>query len=100
MRIHKADMIELDDFDGIRRIKTVHRLAPSNGKLWLAPHNEGGELQKRHDDSNDLFRWDFANIRGLKKRSARKVMVDAIGRIQHQKSNIDAANFNSSSSFE
>jgi CRISPR-associated endonuclease Csn1 len=61
---------------------------PSKNTLWLAPHNEGGDLQKRHI-KGDLFRWDFANIGLLKKRNARKVKVDEIGRIQHQKSNID-----------
>ena len=70
MRVHKGDMIEVDDTDGLRRIKTVHRLSPSNNILYLAAHNEGGELQKRHDDKDDLFRWDFANIGGLKKRNA------------------------------
>lgn len=37
MRLHKGDMIEVDDSDGRRRIKTVHRLSPSNGVLYLAP---------------------------------------------------------------
>jgi CRISPR-associated endonuclease Csn1 len=90
MRIYKGDMIEVDDADGVRRVKTVRQLRPSNNILSLAAHNEGGELQKRHDDPNDLFRWDFANISRLKKRNGRKVQVDEIGRVQHQKSNIDA----------
>jgi len=87
MRVHKGDMIELDDPDGERRLKTVHRLSPSNNILYLACHNEAGELQKRHDDKNDLFRWDFANIGGLKKRNARKVKIDELGRITLAKSN-------------
>ena len=89
MRVHKGDMIEVDDTDGLRRIKTVHRLSPSNNILYLAAHNEGGELQKRHDDKDDLFRWDFANIGGLKKRNTRKVRIDEIGSAHRQKSNID-----------
>ncbi len=87
MRLHKGDMIELDDADGQRYIKTVHRLSPSSNLLYLAGHNEGGALQKRHDDKEDLFRWDFANIGGLKKRNARRVRVDAIGQVATAKSN-------------
>jgi CRISPR-associated endonuclease Csn1 len=87
MRVHKGDMIELDDSDGQRSIKTVHRLSPSNSVLYLAPHNEGGELGKRHDDKDDLFRWDFANIGGLKKRNARRAEINEIGQLKYHKSN-------------
>jgi len=44
MRVHKGDMIEVNDADGQRRVKTVHRLSPSNNVLYLASHNEGGKL--------------------------------------------------------
>ena len=87
MRIHKGDMIEFEDGCGQRCIKTVHRLSPSNNVLYLASHNEGGELGKRHDDKDDPFRWDFANIGGLKKRNARKVSIDEIGRLRLCRSN-------------
>jgi CRISPR-associated endonuclease Csn1 len=90
MRVHKGDMIEVDDVDGQRRIKVVHRLSPSNNVLYLAAHNEGGELQKRHDDKDDLFRWDFANIGGLKKRNARKVRVHETGKFVFERSNISS----------
>lgn len=88
MRLHKGDMIELDDPDGKRRIKVVHRLQPSQNRIYLAPHNEGGDLQKRHDDKEDLFRWDLANISRLRERRARKVKVDEIGRVKLAKSNV------------
>src|SRR5690606_12914304 len=88
MRLHKGDMIELDDPDGKRRIKVVHRLQPSQNRIYLAPHNEGGDLQKRHDDKEDLFRWDLANIGRLRERRARKVKVDEIGRVKLAKSNV------------
>jgi CRISPR-associated endonuclease Csn1 len=55
MRLHKGDTIEVEDADGVRRIKTVHRLSPSNGVLYLAPHNEGGALAKRHDDKEVIL---------------------------------------------
>ncbi len=87
MRLHKGDMIEVDD-NGKRQIMVVHRLSPSNNVLYLAAHHEGGELAKRHNDSDDLFRWDFANIGKLKHRNARKVIVDEIGRLRYARSNI------------
>jgi len=88
MRLHKGDMIEVDDTDGERRVKTVHVLQPSERRVFLAPHHEGGALQKRHDNKDDLFRWDFANIAGLKKRNARKVKVDEVGRMKQARSNV------------
>ena len=90
MRIHKGDMIEVGSKDrpGERVIMTVHRISPSNNVLYLAPHNQGGELAKRHDDKEDLFRWDFANIGGLKGRNARKVAVDEAGSVRTVPSNI------------
>ncbi len=88
MRIHKGDMIEVGDADGQRRIKTVHRLEAGNNRVRLAAHNEGGKLQERHEDKDDLFRWDFANIGGLKGRNARKVRVDEIGHAHPARSNV------------
>lgn len=89
MRIHKGDMIEVESKErpGERVIMTVHRLSPSNNVLYLASHNEGGELSKRHDDKDDLFRWDFANIGGLKGRKARKVAINELGTHKFSKSN-------------
>ncbi len=79
MRLHKGDLVEIDDRDGVRRVKRVVRLAPSNNLVYLAGHNEGGDLQKRHDDADDPFRWDFANIGGMAARNARKVKINEIG---------------------
>lgn len=91
MRVHKGDTIEVDGDNGERRIMTVHRLSPSNSVLYLALHTEGGALQKRHDDKDDPFRWDFANIGGLKKRNARKVKVGVAGRQRYERSNVSLA---------
>lgn len=88
MRLHKGDMIEVDDTDGARRIKTVHRIEISANRLRLAPHNEGGKLQDRHADKNDPFRWDFANIPALKDRRALKMKVDAVGNVRQARSNV------------
>lgn len=88
MRVHKGDVIAVED-DGNTRLMTVHRLSPSNNVLYLAEHFEGGELGKRHDAKDDLFRWEFANIGGLKARNAKLVHVDILGRPCKRRSNID-----------
>jgi CRISPR-associated endonuclease Csn1 len=81
MRLHKGDLVEIDDKDGERRIKKVVRLSPSNGIVYLVAHNEAGDYQKRHDNLDDPFRWDFANIGGMRARAARQVIVDELGRV-------------------
>jgi CRISPR-associated endonuclease Csn1 len=88
MRLHKGDTIEIDDPDGMRRVKIVHRLSPSNSVIYLAPHNEGGALAKRHNDGADPFRWDFANISGMKGRKAKKATITATGTLIAARSNI------------
>ncbi|WP_159732338.1 type II CRISPR RNA-guided endonuclease Cas9 [Methylosinus sp. Ce-a6] len=84
MRLHKGDFVEIDDKDGERRIKKVVRLSPSNGIVYLVGHNEAGELQKRHDDPEDPFRWDFANIGGMRIRNAQKIAIDELGCIANK----------------
>ncbi|MEN9856224.1 MAG: hypothetical protein RLZZ157_1350, partial [Pseudomonadota bacterium] len=81
MRLHKGDLVELEDSDGIRRVKRVVRIAPSAGRMYLAGHNEAGALQERHDasESEDGFRWDLASFSKLRDRKARKVRVDEVG---------------------
>ncbi|MFM1977007.1 MAG: hypothetical protein RL145_1853 [Pseudomonadota bacterium] len=81
MRLHKGDLIELEDPDGERRVKRVVRIAPSAGRIYLVEHNEAGNFQERHDtpEENDPFRWDLASYSRLRDRGAKKVKVDAIG---------------------
>jgi CRISPR-associated endonuclease Csn1 len=81
-RVHKGDMVELADDDGIRRIKRVVRINPAGGRLYLAPHDEGGELAKRHELPNDIdpFRWDLASISRLKDRGCRLINIGPLGR--------------------
>lgn len=79
-RLHKGDMVELDD-GGVRTVKRVVRINPSGGRLYLAGHDEGGELAKRHEDPGDPFRWDLASISKLKERRCRVVRVTPGGRI-------------------
>jgi CRISPR-associated endonuclease Csn1 len=80
MRLHKGDTLELED-GGERKIKRVVRISPSNNIVYLAGHDEGGDLSKRHDNKEDPFRWDFANIGKLKARDCHLVRVDEAGKI-------------------
>lgn len=88
MRLHKGDLIELLDDDGVRRIKRVVQLKVKNQELMLANHNESGKLQERHDTENNIdpFRWDRPVISHLKKREARKVSINEIGQLKPTKS--------------
>lgn len=83
MRIHKGDFLQVRDIDpGENHIKRVHQLKVKAQQLVLAGANEGGELQKRHEDTSDGFRWDFATINKLKKRQARRVRFTPAGRMK------------------
>ena len=82
MRIRKGDLIALDH-DGKRQVMVVHRLEASANRFRLAPHNEAGNLDKRHTESCDIdpFRWLMASYGTLKKRGAEHVRVDGLGRV-------------------
>ncbi|MEO5337163.1 MAG: type II CRISPR RNA-guided endonuclease Cas9 [Magnetospirillum sp. WYHS-4] len=80
MVLHKKDFVEIDH-DGKRQVMQVVQLAPSANRVHLVPHNEGGALQERHDDPDDSFRWLLASYSRLKEGKARRVRVDALGRI-------------------
>lgn len=89
MRVYKNDTIQLFDWDeknkciaeGSNRIKRVVRLSPSNSVLYLVGINDAGDFKKRHDDTQDPFRWDLANIGKLRLRRARRVRIDELGRV-------------------
>jgi CRISPR-associated endonuclease Csn1 len=81
MRVHKGDLLKVDH-DGAERIFRVVKLAPGNGRFVLAGHLEAGNLEQRHNDSNDLFRWVFLAFGQMKNRKARKVTVDHLGRVK------------------
>ena len=82
MRLHKGDALQLFDEDGINRIKIVASLRASFNTVQLAEHFEAGTLQKRHDDPDDSFRWDFANISKFKARRPRRVRIDDAGKVR------------------
>jgi CRISPR-associated endonuclease Csn1 len=82
MRLHKGDLVELEDSDGVRRVKRVVRIETSASRVRLATHMEAGKLAERHEESDDSdsFRWDFATFSKMKDRSARKIKINASGR--------------------
>ncbi len=80
MRIFKGDLIAVD-LDDRRAVMVVRHLDASNNRLKLAEHIEAGDLDKRHADGNDPFRWLMASYSTLKTLNAEQVRVDEIGRI-------------------
>ena len=59
----------------------VVQLRPSANIVLLAGDHEAGELQKRHVDHDDPFRWNFASISLMEGRNTRLIRMDEIGRL-------------------
>jgi len=78
MRVFKGDLVALD-FKGQRTVMVVHRLDASSNRFKLAAHNEAGNLDERHNDSDDPFRWLMASYNRLKTLNAERVRVDELG---------------------
>lgn len=78
MRIFKGDLIALDH-KGVRTVMVVRQLRQSI--CLLAPHNETGNLQARHENELDPFRWLMPSYSTLKSLNAEKVRVDELGRV-------------------
>ncbi|HYG85723.1 MAG TPA: type II CRISPR RNA-guided endonuclease Cas9 [Azospirillum sp.] len=81
MRLHKGDLVKLEH-DGRQRIMRVARLEPANNRVRMAEHFEAGELDKRHADPDDPFRWLIVAFDVLRRRKARRVTVDPLGRVR------------------
>ncbi|WP_374651609.1 type II CRISPR RNA-guided endonuclease Cas9 [Dongia sp.] len=80
MRLHKGDLVALER-SGARTVMLVRKLSAANNVVFLAPHNEAGQLQSRHDDKSDPFRWLMASYSALKESNAERVRVDELGRV-------------------
>jgi CRISPR-associated endonuclease Csn1 len=83
MKVHKGDLLAIAPDGGSAEIMRVVRLNAKANRLYLAGHNEAGDLQKRHDDPDDPFRWLLASYSKLRDCEARRVRVDALGRLWH-----------------
>jgi CRISPR-associated endonuclease Csn1 len=80
MRIFKGDLIALDVKEQ-RVLMVAHRLDAASNRFKLAAHNEAGNLDQRHADPGDPFRWLMASYSTLKKMNAERVRVDELGRL-------------------
>jgi CRISPR-associated endonuclease Csn1 len=80
MRVFKGDLVALD-VKGQRTIMVVHRLDAASNRFKLAAHNETGNLDQRHADEIDPFRWLMASYGTLKAMNAERVRVDELGRL-------------------
>ena len=79
MRIHKNDLVVIEDDQFGKRIMKAVKLNPSAKRLYLAEHMEAGKLEQRDSDEHDLFSWDLATVSRLKFRKARLAHVDEAG---------------------
>ncbi len=79
MRLHKGDLIEIEDKDGVRRVKRVVRLNAAAERVYLVTHYEAGDFQQRHEDAEDPFRWDLAGISSMRERNPVKLSINATG---------------------
>jgi CRISPR-associated endonuclease Csn1 len=84
MRVFKGDLLAIDTDKG-KTIFVVHRLDAAAGRFKLAPHNETGNLDRRHVDPEDPFRWLMASYNTLKSMNAEKIRVDALGRVWRER---------------
>ena len=80
MRVFKGDLIALDR-NGKRVVMRAHRLDAAANRFKLAEHNEAGNLDQRHADTEDPFRWLMASYSTLKSMNAEPVRVDELGRV-------------------
>jgi CRISPR-associated endonuclease Csn1 len=82
MRVHKGDLVRINH-EGQQKIMVVHRLDAAAGRFKLAPHNETGNLDRRHATDNEIdpFRWLMASYSTLKKMNAVQVRIDELGRV-------------------
>ena len=78
MRVHNGDLMLLER-DGVETVMRVIQLRAAKGLLTLASAKEAGNLDNRHMDPSDPFRWDFAQVNKLKSRKARLVRVTPDG---------------------
>jgi CRISPR-associated endonuclease Csn1 len=82
MRVQKGDYMKLLAAGNREQVMRVVRLRVKKQQLMLAEHKEAGNLDDRHKEEGDSFRWTFASLGTLKDWKARKVSVDALGRVR------------------
>jgi len=78
-RLHKNDVLAEGVGEGRRFLRVVKM---RDGEVTLAPHNEAGNLKARDANADDIFRYVTVRAARLVEIGARKVWVDAAGRIR------------------
>ena len=79
MRLHKNDMVQLDNSKFGPVIATVEKF-DANGGISLVPHNESNADQRYRKDKDDVYVR--MNVASLIKNGARRVFVNEIGQIR------------------
>ena len=80
--LRQNDMLAIEHEGNQALIVRVVKFS-GNGQIALAPDNEAGALKARDSGSNDEdpFKYILSSAGGLKKRKARQVRVDPLGRV-------------------
>jgi CRISPR-associated endonuclease Csn1 len=61
---------------------TIYRVVKfSQGRVFLAPHNEGGNLKERDADRSDHFKYLNCSSSRLQRVDAQQVVVDTLGQV-------------------
>jgi CRISPR-associated endonuclease Csn1 len=78
-RLHKNDLVAL----GCNEHRRIYRVVKmSAGAVTLSEHFEAGNLKARDAAKDDGFRYLHASVSALARAKARKVFVDAAGRLR------------------
>ncbi len=84
MRVHKGDCLRVVEETGPVYL-LICILDASSNRMRLAPLQEAGSLQVRHDDPEDRFRWRMYGYNKLRQLGAQPVRIDELGRPWHCK---------------
>lgn len=79
LRLHKNDMVRLDDSPFGPVVATVERFS-SIGTVEMVPHNEGNADQRYRKDKENVFIR--KNAASLIRAGARRVIIDEMGRMK------------------
>lgn len=80
MRLFRDDMI-MAEIDGVMTVCKIVKLSP--GIITLTPHFEGN-TDSRNRDKDDPFKYTYCAGDALRKRKARKLFVDPLGKLRGQ----------------
>ncbi len=78
-RIHKSDVLALGIGESRRLLRVVKF---REGQIALAAVHESGNLKARDADKGDCFKYSYLSAKRFAESSARKVMVNPIGRVR------------------